>query len=110
MRAAGYFSFDDLFYAIYEANGNLSTLENPEKQNRSPSIPLLIMNDGKLNGQNVSFTGKKNEDFLDFIKNQSCKIKEVEVMTVDCNGRVYFKKKNSKFQILQFDTEGFNKW
>lgn len=110
MRAAGYFSFDDLSYAIYESNGQLSTMENPEKETVPPSIPLLIVSSGKINGQNVLVTGKKEKDFLDFIKLHARSEKEVEVMTVDGNGRVYFKRKNSKFQILKFDTEGFNEW
>ena len=108
--AAGYFSFDELSYAIYESNGQLSTMENPEKETVPPSIPLLIVSSGKVNGQNVLVTGKKEKDFLDFIKLHARSEKEVEVMTVDGNGRVYFKRKNSKFQILKFDTEGFNEW
>ena len=46
MRALGYFSLDDLSYAIFESNGKLSPLENPEKIISSPSVHMLIVNDG----------------------------------------------------------------
>ena len=110
MRAAGYFSFDDLSYAIYESNGKLSALENPEKQSSSPSIPMLIVNDGKLNKHNVSRIGANLNELTEFIKSQSTPMQKVEILTVDGNGRVYFKEKNKKFKILYFELNKGVSW
>ena len=110
MRAAGYFSFDDLSYAIYESNGKLSALENPEKQSSSPSIPMLIINDGKLNKHNISRIGTTIDELTKFIKLQCAPIQKVEILTVDGNGRVYFKEKNKKFKILHFELNKGVSW
>lgn len=109
MRSAGYFTFDDLTYAIYESNGKLSTLENPEKSPPNDSLPVLIVNDGKLNRHNTLRIGKTDGDFLTFIKEQKTSLKRVEILTVDSNGRIYFKEKGKKYKILFLDLKGV-KW
>jgi len=110
MRTSGYFSLDDLSYAIYESNGKLSALENPERENAKPSIPLLVIDNGKLNDKNLEFIDGKNSNVLDFVKNQNTSLKKIEVMTVDGNGRVYFKEKNKKFKILFYPLKENVKW
>ena len=45
MRVAGYFSLDDVYYGIYEANGSFSALENPDKS--TSSLSLLLIENGK---------------------------------------------------------------
>jgi uncharacterized membrane protein YcaP (DUF421 family) len=110
MRAAGYFSFDDLSYAIYESNGKLSALENPDKQSYSPSIPMLIINDGKMNKYNLAKIGTSIEKLVEFVKEQHSPLQKVEILTMDGNGRVYFKVKNKKFKILSFELNEGVSW
>ena len=38
---AGFYSLDDLDYAIFESSGKLSALKNCEFDNSNPSVPLL---------------------------------------------------------------------
>ena len=47
---------------------------------------------------------------LDFISKQNSKLKSVEVMTVDGNGKVYFKTKNQKYQILNYTLKEGVQW
>ena len=110
MRAAGYFSLDELSYAIYESNGKLSAFQNPEQDKTCTSLPLLIVSEGKINKKNSQLIKVQESDINDFIKKQSSTLKKVEVMTVDGNGRVYFKTKNQKYQILQFELQEGVKW
>ena len=110
MRTAGYFSFDDLIYAVYESNGNLSAFENPEKTDSNLSLPLLLVGDGKINNKNVTLIHEQKQDVLDFISKQNSKLKNVEVMTVDGNGKVYFKTKNQKYQILNYTLKEGVQW
>lgn len=110
MRGAGYFSLDDLSYAIYESNGKLSSLENPNRSGASPSIPLLVIDNGKINDKNLYFIDGEKPNLKEFLKEQNATLKSVEVMTVDGNGRVYFKKKNSKYQILSYPVKESVKW
>ena len=110
MRTSGYFSLDDLSYAIYESNGKLSALENPDRESAPPSIPLLVVDNGKLNSKNLEFIDGENTSVVKFIKAQSATVKSVEVMTVDGNGRVYFKQKNKKYKILSYPLKENVKW
>ncbi len=109
MRAAGYFSFDDLSYAIYESNGKLSAFENPEKTDNN-SLPFLIISSGNLHNKNVILINEEPNNILNYLKNMKTKLKNVEVMTVDGNGRVYFKEKNQKYKILSFPLKEGVKW
>ena len=110
MRALGYFSFDDLSYALYESNGNLSAFENPERVQQTTSLPLLMISDGKINNKNCGLIKADKNSLLTFVAEQNATLKKVEVMTVDGDGRVYFKKKGEKFQILKFNLGENVKW
>ncbi len=110
MRSSGYFSLDDLDYAIYESNGQLSTLENPSKQPTDTSLPLLIVNNGKIVNRNLKFINADAKAIHDFIAEQNAKLKNTEVMTIDGNGRTYFKTKKEKYRILNFNITGVQKW
>lgn len=110
MRALGYFSLDDLSYAIFESNGKLSPLENPEKNNSSPSVPMLLINDGKIDAKNLELMKDDKNSLINFIESNGGKLKTTEVMTIDGNGRVYFKSKNKKYRILDYKLKDGVKW
>ncbi len=110
MRTAGYFSFDDLSYAIYETNGSLSAFPNSEKKQPTSSLPLLIVAEGKLENHNLSMIKSDKEQITEFIKKQKTSLKNTEVMTIDGTGRVYFKQKDKKFIITSFDLKEGVKW
>ena len=110
MRALGYFSLDDLSYAIFESNGKLSPLENPEKNNSSPSVPMLLINDGKIDAKNLELMKDDKDSLIHFIESCGGKLKTTEVMTIDGNGRVYFKSKNKKYRILNYKLKDGVKW
>lgn len=110
MRSAGYFSLDDVEYAIFESNGKLSTLEKKAETYYSPSIPLLLVSDGKINNTNLKLLDTNKESVKDFISKQNVSLKNTEVLTVDGNGRVYFKGKNQKYRILNMELKENIKW
>ena len=109
MRSLGYFSLDDLDYAIFESNGKLSAFEKADKQEKSQSLPVLIVYNGKMVKRNLKLIGYLEQDILNVIKNQNSTLKNTEVMTVDGNGRVYLKTKNKKYEILNLKLKG-EKW
>ena len=110
MRSLGYFALDDLDYAIFESNGKLSALEKQNKAQTPNSLPKLLVCDGKVQTENLKDTGIDKQDLLAFIKEQNATVKKTEVLTVDGNGRVYFKARNYKYKILKMDLQGENKW
>ncbi len=103
MRSAGYFTFDDLSYAIYESNGKLSALENADKEKPTNSIPFLIINDGKINKHNLSLLNIPESYLFSFITERKISVKNIEILTIDTDGRVYLKEKKKKFEILKIN-------
>ena len=103
MRAAGYFNLDDVYYGLYEANGSFSALEKEEK---TSSLAVTLIDSGKLNAHNLSTCGIELAALDKFLKEQRAKINKVLVMTVDGNGRVYFQKRGESYKILQMAVNG----
>ena len=108
MRSSGYYSFDDLSYAIFESNGKLSPLENPDRQNKSPALPLLVISEGKTNFNNIIKLNTTSENLNNFLVKNNLKTKNIEILTIDENGRVYLKEKKQKYKILNFCFLGEN--
>ena len=110
MRSAGYYSLDDLDYAIFESNGKLSAKEKPDYDKRKTSLPVLIVGEGKVVKKNLSLIGKDEEWLKKVIKNNGAKSnKQIGVMTVDGNGKVYFQKEKEKFKTFNIELGGV-KW
>ena len=110
MRSAGYYSLDDLDYAIFESNGKLSAKEKPDYDKRKTSLPVLIVGEGKVVRKNLSLIGKDEEWLKKVIKSNGAKNnKQVGVMTVDGNGKVYFQKEKDKFRTFNIELGGV-KW
>ena len=110
MRSQGYFSFDDLDYAIFESNGKLSALENTEREKTPSSMPVLLVDDGKLQNKNLKVIKDDEENVKRFINDLGGTLKSTEVLTVDGNGRVYFKKKKEKFRVTQYPLKEGVQW
>lgn len=104
MRVAGYFSLDDVYYGLYESNGSFSALENPDKE--SSSLSLLLIDSGKADKKNLAACGIGRETLDEFLKEQNAKLKQVVVMTVNGDGRVYFQKRGEKYKILNMEVRG----
>lgn len=104
MRVAGYFSLDDVYYGLYESNGSFSALENPDKE--SSSLSLLLIDGGKADKKNLASCGIGQEKLEEFLKEQNAKLKQVVVMTVNGDGRVYFQKRGEKYKILNMEVKG----
>ena len=106
MRAAGYFNLDDVYYGLYEANGSFSALEKEQKTSYSLSYTLVDL--GKTDEKNIKMCGFTKESFAEFLKEQNARLREVVVMTVNSEGRVYFQKSGEKYKILNIEVK--NKW
>ena len=110
MRSAGYFSLDELDYAIFESNGKLSALKNQNFNSQDASVPVLIVDDGKINQSACNLLSINKNDVLQFIKQRGATLKQTEVLTLDGNGRAYFKTKNKKFNIAYYALPEGIKW
>ncbi len=106
LRSAGYFSLDAVDYALYEASGVFSALPKKDYEDLQNSLPLLLIGDGKFDNKNLQFTKRGKEYFERVLKEQGCpSVKDVLVMTVDGNGRVYYQKKGEKYRVFHLKWE-----
>ena len=110
LRTAGYFTLDDVSYAIYETNGSLSAMPNSKKNNNNNSLPLLIVAEGKIEYHNLKLIDSTKVQIEQFIKKQNSTLKKTEVLTIDGFGRVYFKQKNQKYKITHFELKAGASW
>ncbi|MFI3166727.1 MAG: DUF421 domain-containing protein [Bacillota bacterium] len=98
IRTAGYFHLDDIKYAIFETNGKLSVVEN-SNQERSTTLPLTIVGNGmKMERTLDTIDGWEILEVI--LKKHNIKLREIVVMTIDDNGKVYLKEKGRKYRII----------
>ena len=104
MRSARYFSLDDVEYALYESNGTFSALPKKNKEETEPSIPILLISEGKFNATNLALTGRDKEYFLEKLRGQGFnEQKKLLAVTVDGNGRIYAQAKGAKYKIFSLN-------
>ena len=107
LRVEGFFSLDAVDYALYEAEGTFSALPKSGYEDLQNSLPVVLVDEGKIDENNVKRTGRSKQYFLDLLKKQGCKnLKKVLGMTVDGNGKVYLQQKGEKYKVfrLAWDT------
>lgn len=108
LRSQGYFSFEQLDYAIFESNGKLSCMEK-ENAVSVNSLPLVVVDEGKIDKHNLQIVGDENV-LNEFLKKQRCTIKKTMILTVDGQGKAYFQQKNSKYKVLSFPLKENTQW
>ena len=110
MRSQGYFSLDDLDYAIFESNGKLSAFASRDAHKKSSSLPILIVDNGKENAKNLQIANIEKSELLTFLKRENHNLKTTEIMTMDGEGRVYLKCKKTPYEILFYNLKEGVKW
>lgn len=113
IRCQGYFSLEQVQYAIMETNGKVSVM--PKAQNspvtlsdlklkaEETALPINVVSEGKILQENIKIA-KVDEDFVkEFIKLKTgCRtIKKVLVMTIDKNGKVFLQLQNKEAMIFE---------
>lgn len=108
MRSAGYFSFEEAEYAIYESNGKLSVLKSEAE--KPDSVPVILINDKKLVKQNLPLLNLEEKEVNSFLREQNLTVKQTEVMTVTGKGKVYLKGKGQKYKLLTLSLKEDRIW
>ncbi len=112
LRIAGYFSIDDIAFAIVETNGNLSILPNSSCtpptaadmniQTDKSYVNLILINDGKIITENLDYFGL-DETFLrkSLARQNITDIKSVMIYTLNPSGNVYLQQKKGKKIVFE---------
>ncbi|GAA0123343.1 MAG: DUF421 domain-containing protein [Clostridium argentinense] len=106
LRLNGYFNLSDIHYAILETNGNISIMPKEENTPITPkflnikvqekSMPMIIINDGTINKQNLEKVGK-NMKWVNkqLIKNNIKSYKDVFIGIVYEDDKFFYQLKNN---------------
>lgn len=106
MRAAGYFSVDQLAYAIFETNGQLSVIPYPqqeEPQNASLPVPLIV--DGQWVKEDVSYYHVNKDDVEKIFARFDLTVDKLLVVTLDEYGKMLIQPENQKYITLNAKEE-----
>ena len=112
MRSMGYFSLDEVDYALYEANGQFTAMprENSPKENKV-SLPVLIVDDGKYDRHNLALTGTSETFFEKILRDQGVKkLKKVFVLTLDGTGKIYLQVRGEKYRSFRVTLPEGSAW
>ena len=112
LRQNGYYSFDQIAYAIIETNGKISiipksnnapaTAQDVKANNPEPTIPTVIVSDGKMmKGQmlEVNINVEKLNKLLNYLNVNS--IKDLIILSIDDNGKIYYQTKTSPCKTIE---------
>ena len=92
LRMKNYFSLDDIDYAIFDTNGKLSILEKENYTPGSHPITFTIIKNGKTDLDNLAKLHKDERWLENILFSHDAKVKEIGVMTLDYNGKIYLQK------------------
>ena len=112
IRGCGYFSVEQVQYAIMETNGKMSVLPKSEfspvtlgdmnLKTETSAIPINIINEGKILQSNLQTAQIDECDVEKILSEANVKnVKDVLILTIDKNGKVYLQKFGQKYQVLQ---------
>lgn len=121
LRSCGYYKVEDVQYAIVETNGTISVIPksenapvcNQDMNIKLPpvSLPLNIVAVGKIITENFKLA-QIDKQFLQkiFDKVGVKSEKDILILTLDTNGKVYVQPFKSEGQQIQTDYNGGQKW
>lgn len=114
LREAGFFSLEQIQYAIMETNGKLSVLPKSDFvpltasdmniKNEDSQIPISLVCEGKILKENTKLLSASEEDILVVLKEKNIKkIKDVLFLTIDKNGQVFLQEFGKQCQNFKLE-------
>ena len=111
MRSLGYFALDSVDYAIYESNGKLSAVASSVGNENPSSLPILLVKGGKPFDKNMQIAYLTENDITAIALKEGIRgIKNVDVLTIDGDGKYYIQQQGKKFKTGKYELKGGVKW
>lgn len=98
MRTAGYFTLDQINYALFETNGQLTVIPNPELQNnekQTAQLPIPVILDGSWMEDKLNERVRR-EVIEEELSRRKLRIKDVIFLTVDSEKHMVLQTRHSK--------------
>lgn len=109
LRAIGYFSIEEIKYAILESNGKISVINNPDKQ-KSSELSVILIENGKIVKDNAKLCGFTKEKLSKILSEHKTTPKKVGLMTIDGQGKVFLQNKKEKYTVFNTKIEEKLQW
>ncbi len=117
IRGCGFFSIEQIQYAIMETNGKLSVLPKSEFapatlgdlqiETDKTAIPISLVSEGKLVKENLTVAQIEEKEVFKILNKFGVeKLKEVLLFTIDKAGKVFLQKYNQEYQTFQTEPLG----
>lgn len=115
LREKGFFSFNDVAFAVMETNGKLSVLPKisstpatktdiiKDAQESKPQVE--IVSEGKIVESNLEQLNLSKVQIINWLSRQRLSLKKLIVLTSDINGNSYFQEHNKKYQTTTINWE-----
>lgn len=112
IRGCGFFSIEQVQYAIMETNGKLSVLPKSEYAPLTAgdmeiaidktALPISLISEGKMLKENLMIAEMEEGQVFEILKEFGVeKLKDVLVFTIDKAGKVFLQKYNQQYQTFQ---------
>lgn len=85
LRNTGYFSVEEIEYALMETNGQLSVIPKKSMENKQKSLPVPLILEGKWCEDELTQHGIDREKIGNMLFKKHVKVKDVVFLTVDQN-------------------------
>ena len=94
MRAAEYFSLEEITYGIMETNGQLTVVSNKQLENKQQTLPVPLILEGKWNDDNINGNGFDKQNLRALLQARRAKSKNVVLLAIDENNRMTLQARN----------------
>lgn len=103
IREQGYFSIEEISYAIMETNGKISIMEN---QNANPpnSLPMTLVVEGRYLVDNMTKINIEKEKVEKLLQKKNIKMEDVLLMTAD-SGKIFLQPKDDNYITFEANDE-----
>lgn len=121
LRQNGYYSFDQVLFAIIETNGKMSvipksanapaTAQDVNAFNPEAKIPSIIVSDGKTmksQMKELKIDNKKLNKILNHLKINA--VKDLIILSLDEDGKLYYQKKGENCKTIEDINKEINLW
>ncbi len=95
MRAAEYFSLEEIIYGIMETNGQLTVVANKNMEDRQQTLPIPVILEGKWNEENIEENGFDKTQLQQLLAKERVKVKNVVLLAIDENKRMTLQCRNA---------------
>ncbi len=112
LRQNGYYSFDQILYAIIETNGKISiipksanapaTAQDIGVNNPPAKIPSIVISDGKMmksQMKELKLDVESLQNILNFLNVKS--VKDLIILSIDNDGKLYYQTKKQPCKTIQ---------